>query len=270
MSDWPTLLEAIADPERGEIDARRVMIVTPHPDDETLGFGVLMRRLKGVRLVLATDGSPRDMIVARQLGLPSVEAYRDARHHELLAAIALAGLPPSALIRLEIPDKEAAWNVGRMAEALRRLFAEQAVEAVLTNAYEGGHPDHDAVALAVALAVRGLPIELIEAPLYRQRDGRFATQSFYPIEGIPVVETRLTPEEAQHKLAMLACFPTQASIFAGYQPRLERFRHAPAYDFTRPPNGGAIDYEPNFFPWRTWADAVRPALAAAAQAEAAR
>jgi LmbE family N-acetylglucosaminyl deacetylase len=263
MDQGRTLLDAIADPERGEIDARRVVIVTPHPDDETLGFGVVMRRLKGVRLVLATDGSPRDGFMARLLGLGTVEAYRDARHHELLAAIALAGLPPDALTRLEIPDKEGAWNVGRIAEALRRFFAEHETEAVLTNAYEGGHPDHDAVAAAVALATRGTGIEVIEGPLYRQSDGRFAVQTFVPVEGIPIVETRLTPEEAAHKLAMLACYRTQAAIFAGYEPRVERFRHAPAYDFTQPPNGGAINYEVEFFPWRTWAEAVKPALEAA-------
>ena len=100
MDAHATLLEAIAEPDRGEIDARRVAMVTPHPDDETLGFGVLMRRLKGLRLVLATDGSPRDGITARQLGLSGVEAYRDARHRELLAAIALAGLAPGDLTRL--------------------------------------------------------------------------------------------------------------------------------------------------------------------------
>jgi LmbE family N-acetylglucosaminyl deacetylase len=263
MTDHPTLLAAIADPDRGEIDARRVAIVTAHPDDETLAFGVVMRRLKGVRLVLATDGSPRDMIVARSLGLPSVEAYRDARHGELIAAMALAGLPADALTRLEAPDKEGAYNIGRLVAALRGFFGDHQIEAVLTHAYEGGHPDHDAVALAVALATRGSAIEVVEAPLYRQRDGRFATQSFVPIEGVPVVETRLTPEEAAHKATMVACYPTQAAIFAGYQPRVERFRHAPAYDFTRPPNGGAINYEAEFFPWRTWADAVRPALGVA-------
>ncbi|HEX3919489.1 MAG TPA: PIG-L family deacetylase [Caulobacteraceae bacterium] len=260
MTDYATLLDAIADPERADIDARQIAIVTAHPDDETLAFGVVMRRLKGVRLVLATDGSPRDMHTARRLGLPSVEAYRDARHAELLAAMAVAGLPPAALTRLEAPDKEAVHNLGKLAAQLRAFFARHGVRGVLTHAYEGGHPDHDAVAAAVALATRGSAIEVIEAPFYRSRDGRYSVHSFAPAPGIPIVETPLKPEEAAHKLAMIACYPTQAGIFKGYTPRFERFRHAPAYDFAAPPNDGAVDYERGFFPWSEWAKAVRPAL----------
>lgn len=260
---YDTLLDAIADPERAEIDAREIAIVTAHPDDETLAFGVIMRRLKGVHVVLATDGSPRDMQTQRVLGFESVEAYRDARHAELTAALALAGVSASALTRLEFPDKEAAHNLAAFAERLRAFFAANAIRAVLTHSYEGGHPDHDAVAAAVALATRGSAIEVVEAPFYRSRNGRYAVQSFTPIEGIPIVETRLTPEEAAHKLAMVACYPSQAALLGGYRPRVERFRPMPAYDFSRPPNDGEIDYEKLFFPWTDWAKATAHAFAAA-------
>ncbi|HLY80907.1 MAG TPA: PIG-L family deacetylase [Caulobacteraceae bacterium] len=260
---FDTLLDAIADPERAPIEAGEIAIVTAHPDDETLAFGVVMRRLKGVHVVLATDGSPRDMKTQRVLGFASVEAYRDARHGELTAALALAGIPASALTRLEFPDKEAAHNLGVFAERLRAFFADNAIRAVLTHSYEGGHPDHDAVAAAVALATRGSAIEVVEAPFYRSRNGRFAVQSFAPIDGLPIVETRLTPEEAGHKQAMIACYPSQVALLDGFQPRVERFRHMPAYDFTQPPNGGEIDYETGFFPWTDWAKATAHAFAAA-------
>jgi LmbE family N-acetylglucosaminyl deacetylase len=263
MTHFATLLEAIADLDRGDIEARDVAIVTAHPDDEMLAFGVVMRRLKGVRVVLATDGSPRDMITQRHLGFPTVEAYRAARHGELVAALALAGVPETALTRLEFPDKEAAHNLGAFAGRLRGVFAEHKVRAVLTHAYEGGHPDHDAVAAAVALATRGSPIEVVEAPFYRSRGGRYVVQTFVPFDDIPVVETRLTPEEAAHKLEMVACYPSQAELLTGYQPRVERFRHAPAYDFTRPPNDGDIEYERHFFPWLAWREATRHAIDAA-------
>ncbi|HXQ15187.1 MAG TPA: PIG-L family deacetylase [Caulobacteraceae bacterium] len=258
---YETLLDAIADPDRAPIDAREIAIVTAHPDDETLAFGVVMRRLQGVRVVLATDGSPRDMFTQRALGFESVEAYRDARHAELAAALALAGVPASALTRLEFADKEAATNLGAFAAALRAFFAANAIRAVLTHAYEGGHPDHDAVAAAVALATRGSAIEVVESPFYRSRGGRFAVQSFVPIEGVPIVETSLTPEEAAHKSAMIACYPSQAALLRGYRPRFERFRPMPAYDFTRPPNGGEIDYEKSFFPWSEWSKATAHAFA---------
>jgi LmbE family N-acetylglucosaminyl deacetylase len=260
IADYESLLDAIADPERADIEATDIAIVTAHPDDETLAFGVVMRRLKGVRMVLATDGSPRDMLTQRRLGFPSVEAYRDARHEELVAALALAGVAPSALTRLEFPDKQAAHNLAAFAQALRAFFATHGVRAVLTHAYEGGHPDHDAVAAAVALATRGSAIEVVEAPFYRARRGRFSLQTFVPIEGLRVVETPLSDKEAAHKLAMVACYPSQVDLLTGFKPRIERFRHAPAYDFTRPPNDGDVEFEKQFFPWTEWAKATAHAL----------
>jgi LmbE family N-acetylglucosaminyl deacetylase len=258
---YDTLLDAIADPDRAPIDARQIAIVTAHPDDETLAFGVVMRRLEGVRVVLATDGSPRDMLTQRVLGFESVEAYRDARHAELTSALALAGVPASALTRLEFPDKEAARNLGAFATALCAFFAETGIRAVLTHAYEGGHPDHDAVAAAVALATRDSAIEVVESPFYRSRNGRFAVQSFVPIEGVPVVETLLTSDEAAHKSGMVACYPSQVALLRGYRPRFERFRRMPAYDFSRPPNGGEVEYEKQFFPWSEWSMATAHAFA---------
>jgi LmbE family N-acetylglucosaminyl deacetylase len=258
---YDSLLDAIADPHRAPIDARDIAIVTAHPDDETVAFGVVLRRLQGVRVVLATDGSPRDMLTQRVLGFESVEAYRDVRQAELIAALALADVPASALTRLEFPDKEAARNLGAFATALRAFFAASSIRAVLTHAYEGGHPDHDAVAAAVALATRGSAIEVVESPFYRSRHGRFAVQSFVPIEGVPIVETPLTPPEVAHKLAMVACYPSQAALLQPFRPRTERFRRMPSYDFSRPPNGGEIDYEKSFFPWSEWSKATAHAFA---------
>jgi len=257
---YDTLLDAIADPERAPIEAREIAIVTAHPDDETVAFGAVMRRLRGVNVVLATDGSPRDMKTQRVLGFGSVEAYRDARHAELTAALALAGVPASALTRLEFPDKEAAHNLAAFTAALRAFFATNAIRGVLTHAYEGGHPDHDAVAAAVALATRGSAIEVVESPISRSRGGRYVVQSFAPFEGVPIVETRLTPEEVAHKLTMIACYPSQAALLRGYQPRVERFRPMPAYDFSRPPNDGEVDFEKQFFPWTDWAKATAHAF----------
>jgi LmbE family N-acetylglucosaminyl deacetylase len=211
-------------------------------------------------MVLATDGSPRDMKTQRVLGFETVKAYRDARAVELTAALALAGVPATALTRCEFPDKEAAHNLGAFVTRLRAFFAANAVRAVLTHSYEGGHPDHDAVAAAVALATRGSAIEVVEAPFYRSAGGRFVAQSFTPVEGARLVEAPHTPEEAAHKLAMVACYPSQAGAFGAFKPRVERFRHMPAYDFRQPPNGGEVDYEKSFFPWTAWAEATAHAF----------
>ncbi|MEJ0064067.1 MAG: hypothetical protein WDM85_00535 [Caulobacteraceae bacterium] len=60
---------------------------------------------------------------------------------------------------------------------------------------------------------------------------------------------------------MVAAYPSQAGVFGDFKPRVERFRHAPAYNFSRPPNGGEVDYEKHFFPWSDWAMATAHAFA---------
>ncbi len=42
---------------------------------------------------------------------------------------------------------------------------------------------------------------------------------------------------------MLACFRTQAAILSHFDRQAERFRPAPAYDFTAPPHPGPLNYE---------------------------
>uniref|UniRef100_UPI001576D36A PIG-L deacetylase family protein n=1 Tax=Sphingomonas bacterium TaxID=1895847 RepID=UPI001576D36A len=126
-----------------------VALVVAHPDDETLWAGAALRRLRASTLVLVTDGAPDDMGDARRLGFATRGEYAAARALELGAAVAALEASPR-LIRYETPDQAAVRHVATIADQLERDCA--GVAAILTHPYEGGHPDHDATALAVRLA----------------------------------------------------------------------------------------------------------------------
>jgi N-acetylglucosamine malate deacetylase 2 len=83
---------------RGEAS---VLIVVAHPDDETIGAGALISRLRDCRIVHVTDGAPRDpqFILGGFSG--TREEYREERRRELAAAMALAGLGPERLLLIE-------------------------------------------------------------------------------------------------------------------------------------------------------------------------
>ena len=49
--------------------ARHVVIVVAHPDDEVIGAGALLGHLRGVTILHVTDGSPRDPADALRAGL---------------------------------------------------------------------------------------------------------------------------------------------------------------------------------------------------------
>lgn len=257
----------------------RLLVVLAHPDDEVLALGGRLERLSGARILTVTDGAPADSTDALHHGFPSLAAYREARHAELIAALAHARLAPDVVAPfpalLSVPDQRAAHHLEELSLGLLAVLEQFAPEAVLTHPYEGGHPDHDACAFAVHTALRlyrsrvyaGEPQSpqplLLEAPFYyNNRKGGLHTGDFLPAAGSPSRTLQLTPFEQANKKSRLACFRSQAETLGQFSTECETFRIAPTYDFTQPPHEGQLLYE--CFAWGMTGDRFR-ALAAAAE-----
>lgn len=246
----------------------RVLIVVAHPDDEVMGAGALISRLPDVWILHATDGAPRDPRFMARSFEGTREEYARARRQELEQALALAGVGPDRLLGLRIADQEAIFEIPRLTEGIARAVREIGPGLVITLAYEGGHPDHDGVALAVRQAVEG--IEILEMPLYHAEPEteRMVVQEF--LTGPPEISLTLTDEERDLKRRMIEAFVTQEETLRPFlPPRDERFRPAPPYDFTRPPHEGRLQYEIWGFPingkqWRETAKS-HPLLAPSLQ-----
>jgi LmbE family N-acetylglucosaminyl deacetylase len=242
-------LAALSDPQRPSISARTAVVVA-HPDDESIGCGAQLPRFSDVGIVLVTDGAPPNGVDARRLGFAGPAEYAQARRGELEAAMALVGLAPDRLMSLGWPDQEASANITAIARELARILAD--TDVVLTHAFEGGHPDHDSTALAVhaARALLGRDSDgpaIIEMPLYRTGPDGMAAQSFAPIEGGSECVIELDWEQQRLKQAMYAAHGSQHDVLLLFGVDTERFRVAPSYDFSQPPNGGLVYYDGQ--PW---------------------
>jgi LmbE family N-acetylglucosaminyl deacetylase len=226
----------------------KVCIVLAHPDDETIALGGLLPRMRSAILVTVTDGAPRDLADATRLGFTSAADYAAARRHELLQVLSLARWEEGRLVLLGIPDQESAFHLPEIARSLVDLFSAERPDVVITHAYEGGHPDHDAVAFAVhaacALAARQeLEPALIEVCLYHASGAGWVRQSFAPGHS-STLSLELGSDEIALKKRMIQAHATQSATLADFDVAApESFRIAPAYDFTELPNGGRLLYE---------------------------
>jgi N-acetylglucosamine malate deacetylase 2 len=243
------VLSLLADPARTPLAAQDVAVVVAHPDDETVGCGAKLRRLVGATVILLTDGAPRKLSAAQEHDCTSVDDYRALRSREVCKALSLANIAKRNIVELGFSDQTAALRLVEVTRAVYCLIEARGIATVLTHAYEGGHPDHDAAAFAVHATAEikgrnGERLSIIEMPLYRaDNDNKWCLQSFVDDQTQPAVVIPLSKSEQCLKRRMVAAHQTQRQTLSPFRIDREVYRAAPRYDFRSLPNRGLLLYE---------------------------
>jgi len=126
------------------------------------------------------------------------------------------------------------FHMATLTRRLRTMIVRLAPNLVLTQAYEGGHPDHDAVAFAVHHAVRGLtkPPPVWEMTAYHRANGTTVRGSFLPFDGPPIVRAPLdTAARALKRRHARLLSPRSSDVVAQFPLDEEDFRPAPQLRF---------------------------------------
>jgi LmbE family N-acetylglucosaminyl deacetylase len=224
----------------------RLLVLAPHPDDETLAAGGLLQRALArggaARVLFATDGENNpwtQRLVERRVRIGPEDSARFGRRRrgEALAALVELGLRAEDAVFLGLPDQAITdlllfgdqIGVNRLAS----LLADWRPTLVILPSPFDLHPDHSALAVLARLA------------LSRVSPGRSAgeegariltyivhrTAAMRPDEGAEegpdVARFELSPAEKARKRRAILCHATQLTVhrrkFLAYAQRPEVF-----------------------------------------------
>lgn len=142
----------------------RALVLAPHPDDELLGCGGLIRQLVALRrevIVLAvTDGAashPRSAL------WPAARLAQE-RPRESLRALRRLGAGSVTVRRLGLDDGCVSEQAQRLDAALERIVVE--TDVLISTWRLDGHPDHEASGRAAAQAALRHGAALLEMPVW--------------------------------------------------------------------------------------------------------
>ena len=171
----------------------RLLIVAPHPDDESIAAGGLLQAAKAagaaVRVIVLTDGDnnpwPQRWVEKRwRIDAAARARWGARRREEAVAALALLGIPLADVRFLALPDTGITdvlmRDDRRVADILRAETASFAPTLLVAPALSDRHPDHSAAFILATLACEaaGQPLTKILT---------FAVHGAAPQEGGAVV-----------------------------------------------------------------------------------
>ena len=216
---------------------QRPLVLVAHQDDEAIGCGILLQRAEQPLVVFATDGAPTDKYFWGKYGSP--ERLAEIRRAE--AAQAMAGVAVERYEILHIRDQRLFENLPAALERIITIAREHRCGSLLTHAYEGGHPDHDACSYLAYRAGEQLDLPVWEMPLYHRAHGTPERQRF--ISGDADVVLIPTHLEYDCKRRMAAAYVSQGEVIRTFPERNEIFRRQPRYEYSQPPHAGTLNYE---------------------------
>lgn len=150
--------------QHDEQECTRLVVVSAHPDDESLGAGGLIS--------VAADAGLSVYVVLLTAGEASPYADPEATRHTVATVRlaetedALARLAPeNSLVFLGAPDGEVAASEEQIASSLTELLGDGHRTLVAAPWRHDGHVDHEAAGRAAAAAAAATGARLIEFPL---------------------------------------------------------------------------------------------------------
>jgi LmbE family N-acetylglucosaminyl deacetylase len=198
--------------------ADRVLIIAPHPDDESLGCGGLIQRAitagAELNVLFITDGDNNpwpQRFLERRWSITHEEARRwgKRRRLEAIEALVRLGAPPDCADFLSLPDQGLTRlllnDPGQLLDPLASTLENWQPTLIVSPCIEDVHPDHCAIHIQLRHLLRNLAGPQPEVLFYRIHGN-----------GIPISTPRfvltLTKAEQEKKREAILAHVTQMAL----------------------------------------------------------
>jgi LmbE family N-acetylglucosaminyl deacetylase len=228
------LVDALPIGELRDLTEKPIIILSPHPDDESLGTGGLIalarRHDRNATVISLTDGSgshpnsrafPRDRLIS-------------TRRSELAQAARILGLAPDRIIELGLPDTAAPKSGPDFERSVTRvlpIITSSGADSLFVTWEHDPHCDHEAAACLAREIRRLIPgLKLWAYPVWG-----WHISADQPITAPPPAGLRLPIDDVLPiKHAAIAAHASQMTGLIDDDPSGFRFTEAQLAPFLRP------------------------------------
>jgi LmbE family N-acetylglucosaminyl deacetylase len=150
---WRRAQAALAHDATPQLSTGSALVLTPHPDDETIACGLLLATKAAlgqpVSVALATDGGGGWYSIEPE---PAAEEIVRLRHGEWHAGLDILGVPAGRRFEFGFPDAGLTDNEAGATERIAGLLIDLAPSQVFVTSPDDLHADHRALARATCRA----------------------------------------------------------------------------------------------------------------------
>jgi LmbE family N-acetylglucosaminyl deacetylase len=162
----PTVIRLAGRNITRQATARSCLVLSPHPDDETLGCGATIARKRRagtpVQVLVASDGR----YSTNSARVPPSELAR-MRRREFIRACGVLGVGQDDLILLDLEDGSLSESEDVLTECIGRVLERTRPEELYVTSPSDPHPDHSALGRAAFRAAAGVEVDVLTYPIWQ-------------------------------------------------------------------------------------------------------
>ncbi len=236
---------------------KNILILSPHPDDESVGLAVTIRKMKRegfkVYIFFLTSG----VIAQKDLWIWNRNKYKSflkARINEMKESMNF--LKINDYFFQDVPTRYLKSNIVQTIKKIKEIIIKKKIDTLFVPAYEGGHQDHD-IANFIGFNFKH-ELNVYEFAEYNNSSNQLISNNFIRKTGNEIIY-KLNQEEVNYKNIALSIYVSEVKNLSYIKTNQESYRPIVNYDYSKPPHCGVLFYRRySFFSWHPRVDSTNP------------